>query len=285
MSSGCSRSRRRSCCRCRAGARTMLGFDLHQAYARPGDLRTERQPAVAQPRGGELGQPDACPASAQGRASGARPAPRTTSRCASTGWSGFGSCSPRAASASTTLSSTSEPNRVGCFVSTRSRRCRPASTAVSSSRSKVSTGVPRTAHPAHRRSMIRSIRGGRPARVPGSEVQFLQLGEVAPADHAAPVTGPVQPPVVYADQVPVTGQPHIALEPVSALGDGAQVRRKRVLGQRLRRTAMREHQRARDRGHGLRRCRGHCHRRSRSADRRSTQSTMPPSRLNALVYP
>ena len=78
----------------------------------------------------------------------------------------------------------------------------------------------------------------RQVRVPGPEVEPPQVVEVELGDHAAPGRGPVDPPVVHADQVPVPGEPDVALQPVGAVLDGPQVRAEGVLGQRVRRAAV-----------------------------------------------
>ena len=108
----------------------------------------------------------------------------------------------------------------------------------SSSRSRVSSRVSSRVRLAGRRS-------AGAARVPRAEVQRVQLGQRPGADPAAAVAGAVQPAVVHADQVPVAGQPDVALQAVGALVEGAQVRGEGVLGQRVRGAAVGEDQRRR----------------------------------------
>ena len=67
------------------------------------------------------------------------------------------------------------------------------------------------------------------ALLPGAPVQALERGQLERGDAADAVGGAVDPPVVDADQVPVGGQPDVALEGVGALVDRAQVGLERVL--------------------------------------------------------
>ena len=137
--------------------------------------------------------------------------------------------SPYRRSTATSRSSTSLPYRVGCLVSTSSRIGRPRPRPrCPADVSRVST---RAAESSSGSSSVR-----RPAGVPGAEVQLVELRQGVLADRATAVAGALQPAVVQADQVPVAGQPDVALQPVGALVDGAQVRAEGVLGQRVRRS-------------------------------------------------
>ena len=113
--------------------------------------------------------------------------------------------------------------REGCLVSMSSRTGRSAARTADSSRSRVS-------------SRARSGSGGKSESsggpVPRGEVERVQLGQGARADPAASVAGAVEAAVVHADQVPVAGQPDVALQPVGALVERAQVCGEGVLGQR-----------------------------------------------------
>jgi hypothetical protein len=79
--------------------------------------------------------------------------------------------------------------------------------------------------------------------MPGAEVEGIQLGQRLGADQAATVAGAVEPPIVYADQVPVAGEPDVALQPVGAFVQRAQVRTERMLRQCVGPAAMSEDQR------------------------------------------
>ena len=79
--------------------------------------------------------------------------------------------------------------------------------------------------------------------MPGAEVEPAQVVQVEVGDHAVPGRRAVDRTVVHADQVPVAGQPDVALQRVDPLVDRPQVRAERVLGQRVRGAAVRDDQR------------------------------------------
>jgi hypothetical protein len=66
--------------------------------------------------------------------------------------------------------------------------------------------------------------------VPALKVQLVKLSEGHRADRAGPGGGPVDRPVMDADQVTVLGQPDITLDPIGPLLDGEGVSAKGVLG-------------------------------------------------------
>src|SRR5690606_470323 len=84
-------------------------------------------------------------------------------------------------------------------------------------------------------------RGG--AGVPGAEVQPFELRQSVPADPAVAVAGALQPTIVDADQVTVTGEADVTLDPVGAVLQRPKVRRKSVLGKSLGGSPVGKHER------------------------------------------
>lgn len=74
--------------------------------------------------------------------------------------------------------------------------------------------------------------------LPGAPVEPLQLCQLQRGDDAGAVRGAVHRAVVNADQVPVGGEPDVALQPVRADLDGVQIGRERVLGLSVTRPTM-----------------------------------------------
>ena len=77
---------------------------------------------------------------------------------------------------------------------------------------------------------------------PGPEVMATQVGQGLGGDHAPAVAGPVDPPIVHADEVPVGGEADVALQPVGALLDGQLVGGQGVLGAQRARAPVGDHQ-------------------------------------------
>ncbi len=74
------------------------------------------------------------------------------------------------------------------------------------------------------------VRAGRQVVLPGAEVERVQVGQRAFAHQTASVGGAVQPAVVDADQMTVSGQPDVTLERVGAVANCLLVGRQRVFG-------------------------------------------------------
>ena len=79
---------------------------------------------------------------------------------------------------------------------------------------------------------------------PRGPVEFLEKGQFQSRHHSAPVGGALDPAVVHTDEVVVSRQPHVALDPVGAVGERPVVRRQSVFGLLVARPSVRDDQRA-----------------------------------------
>ena len=69
-----------------------------------------------------------------------------------------------------------------------------------------------------------------PRSLPGPPVERLQVSQLQRRHGPATVAGAVDPPVVHADQVPVGGEPDVALQAVGTVDERLSVGAQRVLG-------------------------------------------------------
>ena len=80
--------------------------------------------------------------------------------------------------------------------------------------------------------------------MPGAEVEGVEFGQGTCAHPARTVAGAIQAAVVYADPVPVSGEPDVAFDAVNTLFNGMEVRAERVFSNFGGGTAMSEDERA-----------------------------------------